>query len=319
MKKFTIISLTLLFVVALLIVPTLNVSAQDGGDDEDQPTAFHIRGYNVQAIGQYPDSFSYDGTAVRPQEWGFFEIHIDAETDTGLMIARFHVDSHQLDAETLLEDAVITVVYPVFGLPTDTAPEYWEGGIADYLDLHGDSGSEAPVLPTLFNNFGSWGPSVVFVNGEQYMGDAEFLGAENVFGLTTGHTMFSEMVRNPETGEVFAEDGETYFSPADPGNGSIYSDEITLLHVVAHTDTRDSEAFPPFTMFLHINFYDFEEVDALEDVEYLTWDAMADMDEEGWDTLVDSWLALADEIETEVNNMGDEDMTDEEMDEESEE
>ena len=248
MKKFTILALTLLFVSALLIVPAVNVNAQDGGD-EDRPTEFHIRGHSVQAIGQYPDSFSYDGSGVRAQEWGFFEIHVDAETDTGLMIARFHVDSHQLDAETLLEDSVITVVYPIFGLPTNTAPEYWEGGVADYLDLHGDSGSEAPVLPTLFNNFGSWGPSIVFVDGEQYMGDAEFLGEENVFGMTTGHTMFSEMVRNPETGEVFAEDGETIFSPADPGNGSIYSDEITLLHVVAHTDTRDQEAFPPFTMF----------------------------------------------------------------------
>ncbi len=287
-----------ILLIALLAAPSIN--AQDDGGEG--PTEFHIRGASVQAIGQYPDSFSYDGSEVRPQEWGFFEIHIDAETDTGLMFARFHLDNHQLDSETLLEDSTVTVIYPLFGLPTDTMPEYWEGGIADYTFLHGDSGQEAPVLPTIWNTFGSWGPSLIFVDGEQYMGDETFLGDDNVFGFTTGHTMYSANVRNPETGEVLNADGSAPFSPMEPGNGSVFDEEVGLLHVVAHTDTRDAEAFPPFTMFLHINFYDVEEIEPIEDLEYLTWETMAELDADGetWEDRVAGWLELVDAVQEEL-------------------
>lgn len=297
MRKFIILSFVVVLALAALSFPLSNsVTAQD----DDQPTEFHVRGTEPQIIGQYPDSFSYDGSQVRPQDWGFFEIHYDAEADQGLAISRFHVDEHALDAETTLEDAIVTVIYPLFGMAdASTMPEYWEGGIADYLDLHGDSGAEAPVLPTIFNNFGSWGPSLVFVDGEQYMGDEEYLGEENTLGLVTGHTMLSEMVRNPETGEVFASDGETYFNPAAPGDGSVFSEDIGLLHVVAHTDARDTENFPPFTMFLHVNFYNVEEVEPL-DIEYLSWEDLADMTPETWEELVAGWLELADQIEAEV-------------------
>ena len=69
---------------------------------------------------------------------------------------------------------------------------------------------------------------------------------------------------------------------------------------------------------MHINFYNFEEIDALEDVEYLTWEDMAEMDEEAWAELVDGWLALADDIEAEVEaDMAEDEMGDEDMDEES--
>ncbi|MCI0709781.1 MAG: hypothetical protein L0154_06415 [Chloroflexi bacterium] len=297
MRKLTIT----LFIVALALAAlSLPSSSRVTAQDDDQPTDFHLRGTAPQIIGQYPDSFNYDGSQVRPQEWGFFEIHFDAEADLGLAIARFSVDEHALDAETTIEDAVVTVIYLLHGMAdANTMPAYWEGGIADYLDLHGDSGAEAPVLPTIFNNFGTWGPTLVFVNDEQYSGDEMFMGQENTFGLLMGHTMWSEMVRNPETGEVFAADGETYFDPAKPGDGSVFSEEISLLHVVAHTETRDTENFPPFSMFLHVNFYEFEEIEPL-DIEYLSWEDMADITPEAWEELVAGWLELADQIEAEV-------------------
>ncbi len=298
MKKFAGLTLLIAFAIALLAAPSLtSVNAQDS---EPEDREIHVRGTNPQTIGQYPHSFSYDGSDVRGQEWGFFELHLDSGSDTGLMYGRFHVDSYQVDADLLVEDAVITVIYPLFGMPTDTAPAYWQGGIAVDTLLHGDSGQEAPVLPTVFNETASWGPALVFIDGEHYTGDEEFMGVENVYGLMTGHMMLSEMVRDPESGEVWNADQSDYFSPMDPGNGSIFSDDISLLHLVAHTDTRDTEAFPPFTMFLHVNFYDIErDIDPIE-VEYLTWEAYAEMDEETWGSLLDEWLALVDATEAEL-------------------
>lgn len=297
LKRFIVLAFVAVLALSVVGLPQVNVQAQEDGDG---PTEYHLRGTNPQMIGQYPDAFRYDGSDVRPLDWGFFEIHVDAENDVGIMFSRVHVNEHQLDADTLLEDSVITVIYPLFGTPTSTMPDYWQNGVAVRTDLHGDTGHEAPVLPTVYNELASWGPVIVLVDGEVYEADEEFMGQENVLNLMSGHTMFSEMVRNPETGEVFNADGTDFYKPTEPSNGSIFSDEVTLLHVVAHTDTRDQENFPPNTMFLHINFYDFEEIEPLEGIEYLTWEDMVDMTPERWEELLDGWLELIDQVEDDV-------------------
>jgi len=290
------LSLALTFIFLLSLGTTaLTVQAQEGEESE-----FHIRGVDVRTIGEYPHSFSYDGSNVGRAEKGFFELHIDPENDQGLMFARIWVDDYQLDAETTLENAELTVIYPLFGTPNqDTMPDYWEGGISTDVLLHGDSGHEAPVLPTVWNKVASWGPSMVFVNGEPYEADPEFMGQENVMNLLSGHMMYSNMVRDPETGFVPSSDPDAPFSPVEPGNGPGYEEDASLLHLVTHTDTRDDDAFPPNTMFVHINFLDVEEIDPI-DVEFVSWEQVRD---EGMEILgehVDDWLALVDATEEEL-------------------
>lgn len=267
-------SFSILLVAALLLV-VMSVSVF--GQDEEQ-TEFHLRGTYVQLIGQYPHSFSYDGSSVVTTDLpGFFELHLDAENDIGMMFARFYVSDFQFDADTLLEEAQITVIYPLFGMPI--MPKYFEGGIATDVLLHGDSGQEAPVLPTVFNEVASWGPAMVFINGEQYLGPEEMMGGPNLMRALSGHMMYSNSPRDPETGLVAnaADDGP--YSPMTPSDALPYDEEATLLHLVVHTDDRDEEAFPPVTMFLHVNFLDVVEIDAAEGVEdmYLSFAMINEM------------------------------------------
>jgi hypothetical protein len=272
--------LSILLIVGTLLALTVTISAQD---DEEQ-TVFHLRGTTVVTIGEYPDNFSYDGSNVVNTELpGFFELHVDSESDTGVMFARFYVSEYQMDADTLLEDAQITVIYPLFGAPTGIMPEYWEGGIATDVLLHGDSGQEAPVLPTAFNDVASWGPALVFVNGEQVMGAEEIMGVPNVMGAFAGHVMYTNEVRDPDSGVVYNAALDAPFSPMAPSDGIESDDDASLLHLIVRTEERDDAAFPPFSMFMHVNFLDVVELEMdqinpmLMEMEPMTFDAMNGM------------------------------------------
>ncbi|MDQ7024265.1 MAG: hypothetical protein Q9P44_01760 [Anaerolineae bacterium] len=249
--------LSLLLLILVTSALAVTVSAQD----EEEQTVFHLRGTVVQSIGEYPDNFSYDGSNVialdRP---GFFEVHVDTETNTGIMFARFYVNEYQMDADTLLEDAQVTVIFPLFGAPTGVMPEYWEGGIATDVDLHGNSGHEAPVLPTVFNALASWGPALVFVDGEQVMGGEEIMGVPNVTGAFAGHVMYTNEVRDADTGVVYNEAMDAPYSPMAPADGIATDDDVSLLHLIVRSEVRDDEAFPPFSMFMHFNFLDVQEL-----------------------------------------------------------
>ena len=73
----------------LLALPLASVSAQDDSDDNDDGemgSSYHLRGTDIVQIGEYPDTMAYDGqNVVDIERPGFFEIHVDAENNVGLM------------------------------------------------------------------------------------------------------------------------------------------------------------------------------------------------------------------------------------------
>jgi hypothetical protein len=296
----------LLTTMSLLVILVFGIIGVQAHGDEEDVTDINVRGTVVQAIGQYPDTMTYNGEGVIDLEMpGFYELHLDAENNVGLMFARFYVKSYQLNADTLLEDAQITVISPLFGSPTGIMPEYWEGGVATDVLLHGDSGQEAPVLPTVFNKAASWGPALIFVDGEQLMGAEKIMGAPNVMGAFAGHMMYSNEMRDPETGFVANADGDEPFSPMQPANGNAYDEDANLLHLIIRTEERDDEAFPPFTMFMHFNFLDVQEIDPLEDMDFMSFEGvgqmMKDMEmsavKEQLGMAMGQWLSLVDDVE----------------------
>ncbi|RMG85199.1 MAG: hypothetical protein D6712_09910 [Chloroflexi bacterium] len=284
----------------LLLALPLTALAQDDEGDSEEPSIFHLRGTKVMQIGEYPHSFSYDGTnAVLTGLPGFFELHINADEDNGIMFARFYVEDYQLDKDTLLEgEHQITVIYPLFG--GEVMPDYWEGGIADQVLLHGDSGQEAPVLPTVYNEVASWGPALVFVDGEQIQISDKPLGAQ------AGHMMYSNEVRDPETGFVAGASPDEPYNPMAPSEAQPYDEEAVLLHLVVHTEERDPDAFPPFTSFIHFNFLEVEEIeptDAVMELPILTFEDAAEMSDEEVQEYIDTVMSVIDSIEEELNAM----------------
>lgn len=284
--------------VLALMLGFATIQAQDTGSEDQCPTQFHLRGTQPQTIGEYPNNFSYDGTnVVKLTKPGFFELHYNAANDTGLAFARFYVDSYQLNADTHLENAQLTVIYPLFGTPTGVMPDYWEGGVATCVLLHGDSGHEAPVLPTVWNDVASWGPVLLFVDGEQVRGADELMGAPNPMGAFAGHIMYTNPVRDRETGFVANAAGDAPYSPQDPSNGITYTQAASLLHLIAHSEERDANAFPPNTMFMHVNFFDVNSIAPLDGIQYLTKDMVQNMSPDDFKAQVGQWMTLIDGIE----------------------
>lgn len=217
---------------------------------------FHVQGSQVQLIGGYGDNMDYSGENVQAGE-GSIELHLDADGDTGSIVASFTVARFNPSKDIDLENAMVTLIYPLFGFPPGVEmPEYMEGGIADNVELHGDSGNEAPILPNVRNAVATWGPVLVFINGEQLMGAETMMGMPNPMGAFLGHLMYTDVVRDPDTEGVFNSDGSGAYSPMDPSNGSVVSDTISLLHLIVRSEVEDPDNFPGFDFFLHVNYED---------------------------------------------------------------
>ena len=186
-------------------------------------------------IGGYGDNFAYDGTRVVPIG-GKAVVDINAETDQGYMEVVFNgTISPERDKSYSGE---IKIVYESF----DEGSDFWEGGIADFVYLHGDTGQEAPVMPQVKSDLASWGPADIYVDGELIYDDL------------VGHMMYTERSRSLSNYAITNSDGSGYYSPKDPGNASLADPDAREIHFVAHTTEQDKGNFPPHTVWVHLNF-----------------------------------------------------------------
>ncbi len=95
-------------------------------------------------------------------------------------------------------------------------------------------------MPNIFNYFATWGPSKIWVNGEE------------VVPMIGSHTMFSERARGPN-GRIESAAGEVYSPMAQKKTG--FTDRnATEFHYVAHTTQPDQGNFPPHTGWIHLHF-----------------------------------------------------------------
>lgn len=209
---------------------------------------WHIRASGARIIGGYGDNFAYDGENVRS---------LDGEAEMRLNTA---------DGTGELEITIRTT--PESGPIHFSENQSWEGEIrmvkrlnTEQMDmarveeeawLHGDTGNEAPVMPRIFNYFATWGPSQIFVNGEE------------VVPMIGSHTMFSEQARGPD-GKI-AKAGDVY-SPMVADKAGFTNPSETEFHYVAHTTQPDQNNFPPHTAWVHLHFSDVEVLEKPADVE----------------------------------------------------
>lgn len=191
-------------------------------------------------IGGYGDNFVYNGENVQALT-GKAVVDVNAETNTGLIVATFQ--------GTITPEAgksytgTIRLEYTKFMEGSD----FWEGGIADFIYLHGGTGQEAPVMPKLKTLLASWGPVSIFVD--------DVLIYEDL----VGHMMYTEGSRNRETYAIYNSDKSGFYSPKDPTNGSVAHPELMELHFVAHSVEPDTGNFPPHTVWIHLNYINVSE------------------------------------------------------------
>lgn len=200
----------------------------------------HVAGSNAWIVGGYGDNFTYDGSTYTPTN-GFVTIDVNDESNEGTVIGEWGVDNWEYDASKPPATGRMKVVWTTFDGPAD----FMDGGIASDLMLHGNSGQEAPVLPTVFSHSAGWGHADVYLNDEI------------LYEGVVAHYMVTEGTRDPITHAIHKGDGTGMFVPTpmggDSDDGFVYPDQI-LTHLVVHTDEPDPANFPGFTMFMHINF-----------------------------------------------------------------
>lgn len=213
-----------------------------------------LRGARPFLIGGYGDNFAYAGEGVVALE-GEAEVLLNAEEDTGTMTAVVNGTIHPEKGKTYSGE--IKIVYHV--APTD-GPAFWEGGVADFVYIHGDTEQGPPVMPRIRTFLAAWAPADVYVNGEL------------VYEGLDGHMMYTERARDTITQAIYANaDRTAFYSPMTPSEGYIVAPEERELHLVAHSTVEDPDNFPAHTLWIHINFEEAIEEVPTTAVESGTW------------------------------------------------
>jgi hypothetical protein len=188
-------------------------------------------------IGGYGDNFSYDGTKVASLT-GDADLLVDVDNNFGIGIVSVRGQIQPEKGKTY--SGLIKMVYR-FGAEGDF-PAFAEGGVVDYIYLHGDSGNGPPVMPKVRAFVAAWGPVDIYVNGEL------------VYNNLDGHIMYTEQVRDPETRAIYTKDMKGFYNPADPGNAYIAGRDRRALHFTANSVEEDPGNFPPQKVWIHLNF-----------------------------------------------------------------
>lgn len=228
--------LAIIIVGLVFVACAVTPKGQKGVSD-----VFHAIGSNAWIVGGLGNNFVYDGKNYTKTN-GFVRIDVNNKTNEGIVVAEWDVRNYKYDVSKPTATGKMKVIWTNFSGPAD----FMDGGIANNLELHGDTGKEAPVLPTVWTYSAGWGTADVYLNDEKIYDDV------------VAHYMVTDGTRDPLTHAVYKSDGKSIFKPkpmgGDSGDGLTFKDMI-MTHVVVHTDKMaKGKNFPPFTMFMHINF-----------------------------------------------------------------
>ncbi len=168
---------------------------------QPEPSLWQVTAAGAYAVGSPQDRFSFDGQLVRPGE-GTLTMTLDADNDTGLLVATF-TGSIQPTTNQRLNGHFRIEQHTFAGRSA-----FQEGGIGDFVVMHGLSGNETPVYPELTSYLATWGQADVYFNDE--------ILYRNV-GI---HVMYSDGVRTPEH-FVPRANGACCFSERQPGDSRL--------------------------------------------------------------------------------------------------
>lgn len=236
------------FLAISLMLSTVPLSADEGhhmsqANDNSEVLSFagqhqqtwHLKATKPLLIGGYGDNFNYDGSNVTPL-LGVAEAVFDAEKDLGTAVVNLKGSIHPEKGKIYSGD--IMLVFRV----KKGGPAFQEGGVADFVFLHGNTKQDAPVMPKTRTFLGMWGDADVYVNNQL------------VYKNLMGHMMYTERVRDTKSRAIYNKDKSGYYSPQNPDNGSVAAPDEKELHFVAHNMEEDKNNFPNHSVWIHLNF-----------------------------------------------------------------
>jgi hypothetical protein len=224
------------FLCMLLVLPFAARAAEEvQGFEGEHPPIWDLKAKKPFLIGGYGDNFNYDGSRVSPL-LGKARVIVDAVKDSGTMVVYLKGTINPEKGKTYTGE--IKMYYTV----EKGGPAFREGGVADFIYLHGDTKQGPPVMPKVRSYVASWGRADVYVNDEL------------VYQGLDGHMMYTERSRDVQTKAIYNKDKSGFYSHKDPENSSIAVPREAELHFVAHSEKKDTGNFPPHSVWIHVNF-----------------------------------------------------------------
>lgn len=197
---------------------------------------WNLKGMKPLLIGGYGNNLCYDGKNIAPLD-GEASILLDAEKNTGTMVVNVNGTIHPEKDKTYSGDIKI-----VYHIGTGEGLAYREGGVADFVYLHGDTKQMGVAYPKIRAFLAAWGTADVYVNEE--------LVYENIWG----HMMYTEGFRDPDTKAIYNRDRSGYYDYRYPTDYSIAASEEKNLHMCVSIWEGDSNNLPPNTMWIMLLF-----------------------------------------------------------------
>lgn len=176
---------------------------------QPEPSLWEVTATEPFISGNHEDRFMFDGTGVQAAD-GTLTMMLDADNETGSLTAVFNGTiepnpDQALSGEFRIEQHTFSA--------GPTSPAFQEGGIGDFVRMHGQSGMELSQYPEMVAYIGTWGSADVFLDDELLYDDV---------GI---HVMYSDGVRDDEAHFVFNSDGRCCFDPANPTDARLDADD----------------------------------------------------------------------------------------------
>ena len=273
MNKNIIVSIIILAVVVIggyiYLQPTSKTSEVERVTDS---RIWSAKGSEGLIIGGYGDNFVYDGNGVIDVV-GNFNINVDSKNETGKVEVELPNATHQTSKDTTLSGNIkLVLTFSEEDAHThadDSMDEmkmeeknndsmddmeamnndemqhamglqpFMQGGVAELLYLHGDSGQGPPVMPKVWTYLAGWGDLDIFVDDKL------------VYDDLMGHFMITEQARRDN--KIVDEDGIPY-NPERKAESGFTNPDKTEFHIVAHSMKSDENNFPPDADLIHLNF-----------------------------------------------------------------
>lgn len=172
---------------------------------QPEPSVWEVTAAEPFIAGNHEDRFMFDGADVQPAT-GSLSMTLDADNEVGLVTAVFTGTIEPNPGQTLSGE--FRVEQHTFS-PGPTNPAFQEGGIGDFVRMHGQSGMELMQYPEMVAYIGTWGAADVFLDDELLYDDV---------GI---HIMYSDGVRDDAEQFVFDGNGRCCFDPSNPADSSL--------------------------------------------------------------------------------------------------
>lgn len=188
---------------------------------QNEPSLWQLTASRPFALGDNENRFDYQGNLVQPGD-GYLALDLDADNNSGVLVAVF-TGTLTLWIEGVYGgivrgDAITytgTFRIEQISFVGDDVP-FKEGGIADFVVMHGNSGNETPRYPEMTAYLATWGTADLYLDGELLLP-----------GLGI-HVMFNDSVRDHTSHFLPRTDGSCCFTPANLEDKRVNPDALEI-------------------------------------------------------------------------------------------